>query len=96
MCERSPSEFPAALAFLPVLHPDRVRELLAARVTALHNRLAAVAPQGLPRLFLIEDEYRATMIRTELHWLRAVVDDLAEGRLTWDEELIRSTLAAFG
>jgi DNA-binding PadR family transcriptional regulator len=92
-------EFPAALAFLPILPPDQVRELLTARVAAIRDRLTAVeagAPPGLPRLFLIEDEYRAAMLRAELQWLRGVVDDLAEGRLAWDEEFIRATLAAFG
>lgn len=92
-------EFPAALAFLPILDPDHVRELLAARIDALQERLAAVeagAPPGLPRLFLIEDEYRATMLRAEVQWLHGVVDDLAAGRLAWDEEFIRATLADFG
>jgi hypothetical protein len=28
--------------------------------------------------------------------VRALVDDLASGRLTWDEALIQSTLAEFG
>jgi DNA-binding PadR family transcriptional regulator len=91
-------EFPAALAFLAVLHPDEVRELLTGRMREIEQRLAAVtgqAPPGLPRLFLIEDEYRATMMRAELAWLAAVTDDLATGRLTWDEELIRKTQEAF-
>jgi DNA-binding PadR family transcriptional regulator len=92
-------EFPAALAFLPVLHPDQVHDLLAARVTACEDRLAALesaAPPGLPRLFLIEDEYRATMLRAELQWLRTVVADLESGALTWNEDMIRATLAQFG
>jgi DNA-binding PadR family transcriptional regulator len=92
-------EFPAALAFLPILPPEQVRELLAARVDAVQERLTAAeagAPPGLPRLFLIEDEYRATMLRAELQWLRGVVDDLATGRLFWDEDFIRATLADFG
>jgi DNA-binding PadR family transcriptional regulator len=92
-------EFPAALAFLPILEPAVVRSLLERRVTALEEKLAGVvgqAPPGLPRLFLIEDEYRAAMLRAELAWVRALVDDLAAGRLTWDEALIQSTLAEFG
>jgi DNA-binding PadR family transcriptional regulator len=91
-------EFPAALAFLAILEPAEVGRLLAARRREVELRLAAVtgqAPPGLPRLFLIEDEYRAAMMRAELAWLAAVVDDLATGRLTWDEELIRKTLEAF-
>jgi len=92
-------EFPAALAFLAVLDPREVRTLLEQRVTALDEKLAAVqgqAPPGLPRLFLIEDEYRAAMLRAELAWLRALIEDLASGRLIWDEQLIQSTLAEFG
>jgi DNA-binding PadR family transcriptional regulator len=92
-------EFPAALAFLPILEPAEVRSLLERRVAALEEKLAGVvgqAPPGLPRLFLIEDEYRAAMIRAELAWIRALIDDLASGSFTWDEALIQSTLAEFG
>ncbi len=92
-------EFPAALAFLAKLPPAEVRALLGERITAQEQRLAAVegqAPPGMPRLFLIEDEYRAAMLRAELDWLRVVVDDLATGRFTWDEQLIQSTFAQFG
>jgi DNA-binding PadR family transcriptional regulator len=92
-------EFPAALAFLPVLAPEVVRDLLSHRIDEQERRLAAVeaqAPPGLPRLFLIEDEYRAAMLRAEIAWLRAVVDDLAAGRLTWDAAMVQSTLAEFG
>lgn len=79
-------EFPAALAFLAVLRPEEARELLDRRCAEQRRRLAAIeaqAPPGLHRLFLIEDEYRAAALRAEIAWLAAVVDDLAEGRLTW-------------
>ena len=92
-------EFPVALAFLPILEPDRVRELLERRATALDETIAGIvaqAPPGLPRLFLIEDEYRTAMLRAELAWLRALIDDLATGLLAWDEALISETLAEFG
>src|SRR3954463_16430938 len=52
-------EFPAALAFLPVLDPREGRSLLETRAGALAAKVAAIeaqAPPGLPRLFLIEDE----------------------------------------
>lgn len=91
-------EFPAALAFLPVLDPAEVRDMLADRISRQQERLAALtaaAPPGLPRLFLIEDEYRAALLRAEVAWLQGVVADLAEGRLSWDEDFIRTTLAAF-
>lgn len=92
-------EFPAALAFLAVLHPAEVRDMLTERIAAQQDRLTALtaaAPPGLPRLFLIEDEYRAAMLAAELAWLRSVAADLESGALSWDEELIRATLAAFG
>ena len=91
-------EFPAALAFVAILAPAEVRDMLAQRIAVLEDKLAAIigqAPPGLPRLFLIEDEYRAAMLTAELTWLTGVVADLDEGRLTWDEELIRQTAAMF-
>jgi len=92
-------EFPAALAFLPILPPDEVRSLLERRLIALEEKLAGIAgqaPPGLPRLFLIEDEYRTAMLRAELEWVRALVRDLSEGRLTWDAAMIQATLEQFG
>jgi DNA-binding PadR family transcriptional regulator len=92
-------EFPAALAFLPILAPAEAQSLLQRRLTALEEKLAGIvgqAPPGLPRLFLIEDEYRAGMLRAELDWVRSLVADLAEGRLTWDAAMIQATLEQFG
>ncbi|GAA2894573.1 PadR family transcriptional regulator [Actinoplanes cyaneus] len=91
-------EFPVALAFLSMLGPEQSRELLGRRISAVEERIAAIdgqAPPGLPRVFLIEDEYRAAMLRAELGWLRGVVDDLASGALTWDRALIEATLTQF-
>jgi DNA-binding PadR family transcriptional regulator len=91
-------EFPVALAFLSILAPAQARDLLAERASAQAARLAAIeeqAPPGLPRLFLIEDEYRAAMLRAEVSWLRGVADDLDAGRLTWDRAMIEETLQRF-
>jgi DNA-binding PadR family transcriptional regulator len=91
-------EFPAALAFLAILTPALVRDLLAARIEAQEPRLRAIheqAPPGMPRLFLIEDEYRAAMLTAEIDWLRSVVADLDSGAFTWDLALIQKTLAEF-
>ena len=91
-------EFPAALAFLAIMAPAEVKELLAQRIEAQEQRLAAIreqAPPGMPRLFLIEDEYRAAMLSAEVAWLRSVVGDLASGAFTWDLALIQKTLAQF-
>jgi DNA-binding PadR family transcriptional regulator len=91
-------EFPVALALIAVLAPEVVRDLLAQRVTAQRERLTGLreqAPPGMPRLFLIEDEYRAAMLTAEIAWLEGVIDDLATGRFTWDLELIKQTLEQF-
>lgn len=91
-------EFPVALAFLAILTPADVRDLLDKRIAEQDRRLAelvAQAPPGLPRLFLIEDEYRAAMLRAEVAWLRELSADLAEGRLVWDAALIQETLERF-
>jgi len=91
-------EFPAALAFLAILAPAEVKALLATRMEAQRERLTAIheqAPPGMPRLFLIEDEYRAAMLDAEIAWLRSVVADLDSGAFTWDLALIQKTLAEF-
>ncbi|MDI6097767.1 PadR family transcriptional regulator [Actinoplanes sp. NEAU-A12] len=91
-------EFPVALAFLPTLSPTETREMFQRRIEALTGRLAAIeaqAPPGLPRLFLLEDEYRAAVLRAEIDWLDRVVADLGDGSLTWDLALIEETLARF-
>jgi DNA-binding PadR family transcriptional regulator len=91
-------EFPAALAFLAIMAPAEVKGLLAQRIEAQEQRLAAIreqAPPGMPRLFLIEDEYRAAMLSAEVAWLRSVVADLTSGAFTWDLALIQKTLAQF-
>jgi hypothetical protein len=36
------------------------------------------------------------MVRAELDWVRSLVADLAEGRLTWDAAMIQATLEQFG
>ncbi|WP_433369545.1 PadR family transcriptional regulator [Actinoplanes sp. CA-142083] len=92
-------EFPAALAFLPVLAPALVRDLLVIRIETQEEKLATIheqAPPGLPRLFLIEDEYRAAVLTAEIAWLRSVVADLENGTFTWDREMIQKTLEAYG
>ncbi|MBG0813909.1 PadR family transcriptional regulator [Planomonospora sp. ID82291] len=86
-------EFPAALAFLPVLRPDEVRAALEERLASLEERSAALdadLAEGaafLPRLFLVESEYRQVVTAAELDYVRGLVADLREGRLGWDYEL---------
>ncbi len=85
-------DFPAAVSVLMLLDPTEVARLLAARVAALEKRLEELAPADgpLPRLFQLEDEYQRAMISAEIDWVRALVDDLGDGRLTWSREWIQA------
>jgi len=77
-------DFPAALSLIdPAMTPAELRELLEARTAALEIRLAG--HEGpfppLPRMFLLEEEYMAAVLRAEIAWLRSVIADLRAGRL---------------
>jgi len=95
-------EFPAALAFLMLLAPKEAALRLRARGEALERRLAkeqavtkVARDNGLPRLFLIEDEYKQTMLRAELAWVRALIHDLRTRKLSWNAKWLREMAAKF-
>ncbi|HET9674885.1 MAG TPA: PadR family transcriptional regulator [Gaiellaceae bacterium] len=93
-------EFIAAVSVLFGLAPDDAREQLELRADELAAALEETeagleANPELPRLFLLEEEYRKAMLQAELSWVRDVVADLREGRLTWTEEWLREIAAAF-
>lgn len=85
------ADFPAALATLPMLEPADVLAQLERRAETLAAGLHEIdeGPAGLPRLFLVEDEYRRAVLRAELDWVRALVEDLRSGRFTWSLEELR-------
>jgi DNA-binding PadR family transcriptional regulator len=99
--DREYPEFIAALSILFGLAPEDAREQLELRAERLAAELAdterelASAPPGLPRLFLLEEEYRQAVLAAEVSWLRGVIGDLREGRLTWSAEWLRDVAAAF-
>src|SRR5258706_8808627 len=88
-------DFPAALSLLAATEPDEVLALFEMRIGALETRLAELEKPvpNLPRLFLLEAEYMAAIVRAEIQWLRAVSSDLRSGRLTWSEEWLRRIAA---
>ena len=93
-------EFIAAVSILFGLEPADARAQLERRADGLAGELADAEAQlagnpGLPRLFLLEEEYRRTVLEAELGWLRGVIADLEAGRLTWSEEWLREVFAAF-
>jgi DNA-binding PadR family transcriptional regulator len=95
-------DFPAALAFLPVLSPGDVLRQLELRVGEIEAQLAqteAIARDllagGLPRLFLIEDDYKQAMLKAELNWVRKVIAELKAKKLTWTAQWLRKVAAGF-
>ena len=93
-------EFVAALSMVFVLSPEQVLDLLEKRASHLEDELTraeeelAAYPE-LPRLFLLDEEYRSTMLRAELAWIRAVCEDIRHVRLAWDEDWMRVMAARF-
>jgi DNA-binding PadR family transcriptional regulator len=94
-------EFIVALSLLFGLPVEEARaqlELRAERIAAQladSRRALEGVPRDLPRLFVLEEEYRAAMLETELAWLRGVIDDLVSGRITWSEESLRRAFEMF-
>jgi DNA-binding PadR family transcriptional regulator len=94
-------EFIAALSILFGLAPEEAQAELELRAEKLAAALADTesavsgAPAGLPRLFLLEEEYRKAILEAELSWVRGVTEDLRQGRLTWSEQWLREIAAAF-
>jgi DNA-binding PadR family transcriptional regulator len=85
-------QFPAALSFAMGLPPEQVREALERRAAVLRESLAGIEQVlerysgTLPRVTLLDDEYRRAVIAAELAWIDGVVEDLRTGALTWSEE----------
>lgn len=96
-------QFPAGLAFLMLLTPKQALAALETRLEALEREcerdgrnLKQAQKSGLPRLFLVDDEYRQMLARAELAWLRGFVADLRAKKLTWSAEWLREIAKRFG
>ncbi|MEU0508288.1 helix-turn-helix transcriptional regulator [Amycolatopsis sp. NPDC006125] len=93
-------EFPAALATLMVLTPDEALARLSDRAAELSASLAAdraalQAVPGLPRLFLLDEEYSIAVREAELKWVDRLLAALRSGELTWSEASIRAVAEKF-
>jgi DNA-binding PadR family transcriptional regulator len=81
-------QFEAALSLLGALPPDEALPLLEQRCMALEVRIEqsralqeAAVKRGLPRLFLIEDDYMRALLETELEFTRRLAADIRSGDL---------------
>ena len=82
--EAEHTRFIAGLSVLAVLTPRDVIDLLRRRLGRLTETIDALTAQlrqasDVPRLFLIEDEYRIAMTLAEANWTRSLLDELSAG-----------------
>jgi DNA-binding PadR family transcriptional regulator len=82
--EAEHTRFIAGLSVLAVLPPQDVIDLLRRRLERLThsvNALTALLDEAsdVPRLFLIEDEYRIAMTQAEADWTQSLLDELTAG-----------------
>ncbi|MFD7286269.1 PadR family transcriptional regulator [Streptomyces sp. NPDC059863] len=80
--------FETALSLMGVLPPDEVTSLLEERMSALRVQAAGMRGvlealyETLPRLFVIETEFRLRMIEAEEAWIQGFVKEIGEGSLS--------------
>jgi DNA-binding PadR family transcriptional regulator len=91
-------ELPAALSLLAVLPMDDTAEALERRLDALDalvaERRAGIAEgaeMGVPRLFMVEEEYAIAMLLAEREWIAALVADIRSSALQWDDAWLEAT-----
>ncbi|GLQ98283.1 PadR family transcriptional regulator [Dyella mobilis] len=96
------NEFPAALATVMALSPDAVLTQLQRRREVLKHQLAEYAShtkewlgKGLPRICMLDDEYKQTMLKAEIKWLSGLIEELESGEVTWSEKWLRQLAAQF-
>jgi DNA-binding PadR family transcriptional regulator len=82
--EAEHTRFIAGLSVLAVLTPQDVINLLQRRLDRLTQSVDSLTAQleeasNVPRLFLIEDEYRIAMTRAEAGWVRSLLDEISAG-----------------
>ncbi len=84
-------QFPAALSFIMLLSPADAAAVLEQRAAALRGELASIEADladtaALPRVVLMDDEYRHAMLAAEVAWIDGVVADLRGGTWSWSYE----------
>jgi DNA-binding PadR family transcriptional regulator len=95
MPEKEYLRFEAGLSLLPALAPSQAVELLETRCRQLELDLAqrravraAIAEQGVLRLFIVEHEYMTALAEAELEWTRTLVTEVKskslEGIELWE------------
>lgn len=99
---REYNEFPAALATVMALSPEAVAVQLQRRRQTLKQQLdesvsdfKECLKRGLPRLVLLDDEYKQVLLKAEVKWLDGLIAELESGEMTWTEKWLRHLAAQF-
>lgn len=85
--------FAAAVEMMHAMQPEEAARLLRERLVKLEGSLAGgerihtalLTERGLSRVLLIELEYKQAMQRSEMDWVRGLLDEITTGRLRWPE-----------
>lgn len=95
-------EFPAALSLMALVPPADVASALAERMSRLEAERDEVAQSlekaeamQLPRLFVLDEEYRVRMLEAEIEWVRGIISAMDAGELDWSREWIEEIAAKF-
>ncbi|HEX7341934.1 MAG TPA: PadR family transcriptional regulator [Rhodanobacteraceae bacterium] len=95
-------EFPAALATIMALSPDVALAALRSRSQTLQLQLTELVAgtrnlmgRGLPRVCVLDDEYKQVLFKAEIKWLNGLVAQLESGKLAWSEKALRRLAAQF-
>lgn len=101
--DREYPKFRTALAFLSLLPPEEAKERLRMRAVHLEAELAAnktayeaLIKNGIPRIHLIEVDHMTGQTRAELDVVRAIVEEIESGRLTWSPNKLTTGKAHHG
>src|SRR5215468_9749262 len=92
--------FGVALGFLGYVNPESVLEALQDRFASLEGEVAGLDAAlqamrtSLPRLVLLEHEYRRALRQAERDWVLKLIDDIRSSKLHWDLEALVRHFAA--
>lgn len=81
--------YEAGLSLMLALPPEEAVTLLQRRCTILENRIVEFGAEldqvrqtyGLKRIHLLEADYMGALIRAEIDWTRALIDEIESGEL---------------
>jgi DNA-binding PadR family transcriptional regulator len=90
--------FVTALSLVAALPPDQVVPLLRARLEALAGQRAEIQgmidsslAQGVPRLFLVEEEYRQALLDAESAFVERFIAEIGDPEAGWGPALAAVT-----